>query len=400
MKKTLALVLAIVMALGCMSITAFAANNETPVKALITPADFGYTIVIPKETPVLTETNHSDVSLGDVSIVTSSHVSDLVEVDFTVDLTNANLKNKNNDSSIKADYSYLLDDASQSRIFEQMDELMEQMHGPGFEFEQMEQMEQMREEMEKQINGSVASDTKLAVYKDGYVQSYTISVTADQTQWNAAPFGEYNATLVFNFVLTLPQYNIVYKDMGNADFSGSFAEAAPAVHTYGTATTLLEPTKQGFAFDGWYTTPDCTGDKVTGFDIFAEFDGDITLYAKWNKTLEKLAAAANLPSSNQAPFGLEGKYTNAAGASCYIYQGQFRLYNGSSYDAKASLSTIAELNSDGNWVVKVSCTNIGYGTGTVTFVMDGDTVTSITVSGYSGTCGDKLNGTYTQQQPN
>ena len=395
MKKTLALVLAIVMALGCMSITAFAANNETPVKALITPADFGYTIVIPKETPVLTETNHSYVSLGDVSIVTSSHVSDWVEVDFTVDLTNANLKNKKNDCTIKADYSYRLDEMSQIRIHDQFHELEQQMHhNPGFEFEQMEQM---MEEMEKQINGSVASDTKLAVYKDGYVQSYTISVTADQTQWNAAPFGEYNATLVFNFVLTLPQYNIVYKDMGNADFSGSFAETAPAVHTYGTATTLPEPTKENFVFGGWYTTPDCTGDKVTGVDIFAEFDGDITLYAKWNKTLEMLAAAANLPSSDQGPGYVSGKYCRAGGGSCYIYKGEFYLSNSDSYTAKASLSTIAELNSDGNWVVKVACTNMGYGIGTVTFVMDGETVTEITVSGYLKSCGDYLNGTYTKE---
>lgn len=77
-------------------------------------------------------------------------------------------------------------------------------------------------------------------------------------------------------------YTITYKDKGDAAFSGtSWASTQPTTHTYGTATTLVDPSKEGHDFNGWYTDAACTDQhKVT--ELGAEvYTTDITLYAKW-----------------------------------------------------------------------------------------------------------------------
>ena len=79
---------------------------------------------------------------------------------------------------------------------------------------------------------------------------------------------------------TAQTYAIIYKDKGGSDFSGTHGSNHPTSHTYGTATTLVNPTKADYDFGGWYTTSDCTGDAVTTLGATA-FTQNITLYAKW-----------------------------------------------------------------------------------------------------------------------
>ena len=50
----------------------------------------------------------------------------------------------------------------------------------------------------------------------------------------------------------------------------------------GTSYTLTEPTREGYAFAGWYTAADFSGDPVTSVTPSA----DTTVYAKWNKRYE------------------------------------------------------------------------------------------------------------------
>ena len=75
-------------------------------------------------------------------------------------------------------------------------------------------------------------------------------------------------------------YNITYKDQGGGTFSGTHGSGYPTTHTYGTATTLVSPTKTGYDFGGWFTTSACTGTAVTTLGATA-YTADITLYAKW-----------------------------------------------------------------------------------------------------------------------
>ena len=79
---------------------------------------------------------------------------------------------------------------------------------------------------------------------------------------------------------TAQQYNIIYNDQGNVDFSGSHEEGYPTKHTYGTATTLKDATKTGYTFGDWYTNSACTGDPITQLGA-TDYTSDITLYAKW-----------------------------------------------------------------------------------------------------------------------
>lgn len=79
---------------------------------------------------------------------------------------------------------------------------------------------------------------------------------------------------------TANQYNITYKDQGNAAFSGTHASGYPTKHTYGTATALKGASKDYYRFDGWFTNQNCTGSAITSIGATA-FAADITLYAKW-----------------------------------------------------------------------------------------------------------------------
>ena len=162
MKKTLSLILAVMMLLGCMSITAFAEtpNNAAEITAEITAADFGYEMVIPTAT-TLTEANHENVLLGTdgkVSITNIKHPNDKVNVVYTVDLSNGNLTDGT--TTINATYKYKQGDADFAAI-----------------------------------DGT----TKVTVYANATVNDSLVNVTANKDQWNAAAAGTYTATVTFNF---------------------------------------------------------------------------------------------------------------------------------------------------------------------------------------------------------
>ena len=58
-------------------------------------------------------------------------------------------------------------------------------------------------------------------------------------------------------------------------------EANPIGYQRVLPVTFAAPTKEGYAFDGWYTSPDfAEGTKITGTTDSTE--GDITVYAKWS----------------------------------------------------------------------------------------------------------------------
>ena len=80
------------------------------------------------------------------------------------------------------------------------------------------------------------------------------------------------------------QYTITYKDQGDNAYSGDKTDGRPtgnpATHTYGSATDLVNGTRTGYRFDGWFTAPACTGDPITSLGA-TDYTSAITLYAKW-----------------------------------------------------------------------------------------------------------------------
>ena len=77
-------------------------------------------------------------------------------------------------------------------------------------------------------------------------------------------------------------YNIYYKDKGNVAYSGNNSGSLPTSHTYDVPTDLVDGTKDGFTFLGWFTDENCTvsaGSSIAANSITA----DITLYADWKE---------------------------------------------------------------------------------------------------------------------
>lgn len=76
-------------------------------------------------------------------------------------------------------------------------------------------------------------------------------------------------------------YTINYYDEGEETYSGSNLASLPSTHTYNSATDLVDGTKAGYSFDGWYTTPECDDDPITSLGATA-YLANIKLYAKWS----------------------------------------------------------------------------------------------------------------------
>ena len=69
---------------------------------------------------------------------------------------------------------------------------------------------------------------------------------------------------------------------------GTNAESNPASFKETSSVSLSSPTRQYYAFCGWFTDSAFTdSSKITGWSA-GEKTGDITLYAKWEMTLESL----------------------------------------------------------------------------------------------------------------
>lgn len=75
-------------------------------------------------------------------------------------------------------------------------------------------------------------------------------------------------------------YRIIYKDQGGVGFSGVHGNNYPTSHTYGSNTVLDAPTRERYAFGGWYTDSSCTGQQIQTI-VATSITSDITLYAKW-----------------------------------------------------------------------------------------------------------------------
>ncbi|MCQ2342498.1 MAG: InlB B-repeat-containing protein [Paludibacteraceae bacterium] len=132
--------------------------------------------------------------------------------------------------------------------------------------------------------GDVAYGTSLVaptVERTGYTFTgwKKNNVSVDFTQSVTMPAE--NATYVAQW--TANKYDIIYKDENNADFSGTHGANHPTQHTYGTATTLVSPTKTGYNFIGWFTDAACTS-SISTLGATDYLDA-ITLYAKWNEIM-------------------------------------------------------------------------------------------------------------------
>ena len=104
-------------------------------------------------------------------------------------------------------------------------------------------------------------------------------------------------------------YDITYLDKGGENFTGSWG-THPIQHTYGTATTLVSPTKEHFDFAGWYLKSDCSGEPLTSL-VADGYLAPITLYAKWNEHAKyTVTFVDDVQSTDCSAWNLNNTYIN------------------------------------------------------------------------------------------
>lgn len=77
-------------------------------------------------------------------------------------------------------------------------------------------------------------------------------------------------------------FDIIYRDIGDLDFSGIMPTGYPTTHAYDGETELPIPTKDGYSFEGWYLDKYCSITEVDSLEMY-EYTSDITLYALWSQ---------------------------------------------------------------------------------------------------------------------
>ncbi len=130
---------------------------------------------------------------------------------------------------------------------------------------------------------SYPANSKDTLHKGFYI-TYRFTEAGDYTfvNWTDDTYNAYTATVsgVF-FDLSDPIAQPTVNDITYNGVEGA-THTNPATYTEGTAVTLTDASKDGYTFNGWYTTADFQeASKVT--EISATTTGNVTLYAKFTQ---------------------------------------------------------------------------------------------------------------------
>jgi uncharacterized repeat protein (TIGR02543 family) len=156
-------------------------------------------------------------------------------------------------------------------------------------------------------------------------------------------------------------YVITYMDVGNQTFSGQHKTGYPTTHTYGTTTSLADPTKNRYIFGGWFLKSNALGTALTSLSATGYTEG-ITLYARWNIVSQTGHHLMQIPAGTF----LMGSPANEPGRDTDEIQHQVTLtagfYMGKYQVTQAQYQTVMESNpsyysSNGNGASRVSGLN-------------------------------------------
>ena len=160
------------------------------------------------------------------------------------------------------------------------------------------------------------------------------STFAEDTKFNNGdkmPEGD----LTYYAKWTLIQYSITYNLNGGTNHAEN-----PAEYNVGSEKiTLLDPTKTGYRFDGWYDNDAFAGEPVT--EIAVGSTGDVTLYAKW--TINQYTITWNANGGN----ALTGNYTIRADYGTVIVRP----------DTPTKNQTVSTTYTFAGWYTDVACMN-------------------------------------------
>ena len=127
-----------------------------------------------------------------------------------------------------------------------------------------------RSETGRKRNATLASN---GFSKTGHTFSKWAEGSASGTQYSAGATYIGSAT-TFYAIWTANTYTISY-----VLNSGTHGSNPPTSYKYGVGATLVNPTKSGYTFNGWFENSSFSGNKVTS--VSATATGNKTFYAKW-----------------------------------------------------------------------------------------------------------------------
>lgn len=114
------------------------------------------------------------------------------------------------------------------------------------------------------------------------------------------------------------QYTIKY-DFGVAEIRSELIENTNSLsYTKGQAVELTAPSCPGFEFKGWFTD-DGHNDEITS--LSSDFEGDITLYAKWYEMTYNISYVLTDGQTNLSPDSItnDNRTSRKASETTYIY---------------------------------------------------------------------------------
>lgn len=121
-------------------------------------------------------------------------------------------------------------------------------------------------------------------------------------------------------------YPIIFKDKGDADFSGEMAPENSFYFWGDTSVSFAEPHRIGYTFKGWYSDAECTVPCEGWSGARVERNMNLTVYADWEKSENSEPSEAAAPhihewiqgkgsSASETTDGNEGTYCRICGYS-------------------------------------------------------------------------------------
>lgn len=130
------------------------------------------------------------------------------------------------------------------------------------------------------INGSTRTYTSTS----SVISSYDGDDFTVDEDWGP---GGWQCCLVVNVQVIGAKINY-YDSDGSVLSTGS--------HTNGSTTTLYTPTKEGYSFEGWYTSADYSGTPLT--TLTGTYSSAVNLYAKWAATEKTINLVGSISCAN------------------------------------------------------------------------------------------------------
>lgn len=116
---------------------------------------------------------------------------------------------------------------------------------------------------------------------------------------------------------TTATYTVTFNTQGGSEIS------SVKVKKNATADKPADPTKEGYAFEGWFTDKDCT----TAYDFDTKVTKDITLYAKWTEDTDEPADPTE-PVDPSDPNKWENPFTDVGEDDWFYDEVKGALENG------------------------------------------------------------------------